>query len=125
MRILIALVLVAVFATCTHAICSNTYSGCPELRDQTLIDWLVGLDPTLDPVANPFSDCISNSAMNAFWTVYSNANGGKVPFAPNGVGFLDKCKINNKYCLNPMKAKCDCMATCDQVSAAQGMVAAN
>ena len=56
---------------------------------------------------------------------YVAANGGKVPFAPNGVGFLNLCKVNNQYCYNQMKASCNCMSTCDQVGAAQGMVAAN
>lgn len=118
-----AIALLALIA-CASAICSNTYAGCPELRDQTLVDWIVGYNPALDPVNNPWTDCISNSEMITYWNAYYNANGGKVPFAPSGTGFLDKCKVNNKYCYSTMKAKCDCMATCDQVSAAEGMIAA-
>ena len=96
-----------------------------RLRDQEIANWLTGLDPTLDPIGNPWQACISNSAMNGYWNTYVTANGGKVPFAPSGTGFLNLCKVNNQYCYNQMKASCNCMSTCDQVGAAQGMVAAN
>jgi hypothetical protein len=109
----------------TSAICTNTYQDCPELRDQAIADWLTGLDPSLDPIGNPWQACISSSAMNSYYSTYYNANNGKVPFGSSGTGFLNLCKVSGQYCYNQMKATCNCMSTCTQVSASQGMVAAN
>lgn len=127
MRIFIALALLATLAIYASAQgCPNTYTGCSYTRSTELVNWLTGLNSALNPLQNPFTDCITNSEMNAYWNVYYNANGGKVPYAPSGNGFLNFCKnAQGKYCYATMNANCNCLKYCDQVDAAQGMVAAN
>lgn len=112
----IVCLLLCVALVSVYAACPDSVPGCTQSRSQSIHDGMQAIKPSLN-FGNPWTACISNSEMNAAWQTYYNANGGKVPYAPNGDPMLSHCKNANQYCYGAMLNDCDCVATCDELNA--------